>query len=251
MAGILRIGDPEIAVRLRRDTRSRRMVLRVTGLASGGPVLTMPVAAPLSVARAFLDDHEDWLRRHLAARPRIVIEDGISLPFGDGTLRIRHDPAARRTRHEAGELRVAGRAEDLASRVGAFLREAAREACAEACDRHCAALGRAARRITLRDPRGRWGSCTARGDLMFSWRLVLAPRAVLDYVVAHEVAHLAELNHSARFWAVVARLYPDYTAPRDWLRREGARLHDYDFARAEPDDASRRVSADGREEGAA
>lgn len=209
------------------------MVLRVTGLASGGPVLTMPVAAPLSLARAFLNDHEDWLRRQLATRPRVMIADGTPLPFGDATLTVRHDPAARRARHAGGELWVPGRAEDLAPRVAIFLREAAREACARATDHYCTALGRPARRLTLRDPRGRWGSCTARGDLMFSWRLVLAPRAVLEYVVAHEVAHLAELNHSPRFWAVVARLRPDYAGARDWLKRDGARLHDYDFTRAE------------------
>ena len=229
VAGILRIGDPEIAVRLRRDARSRRMVLRVAGLASGGPVLTLPPNAPLAAARAFLSDHEDWLRRHLATRPRIPVADGTVLPFGDGRLAIRAAPAGRRLIHAGDELLVPGAPEELPTRVAAFLRAAAREACALACDRHAAALGRSVRRISLRDPRGRWGSCTAAGDLMFSWRLVLAPRAVLDYVAAHEVGHLAEMNHSPRFWAVVAGLCPDYALHRDWLRREGARLHGYDF----------------------
>ncbi|TPE49962.1 M48 family metallopeptidase [Amaricoccus solimangrovi] len=210
------------------------MILRVAGLASGGPVLTIPTAAPLAAARAFLDDHEDWLRRHMAARPRIAVRDGTRLPFGDGELAIRAASGGRRLIHAEGALHVPGRPADLPGRVAAFVREAAREACAAACDRHAAALGRSVRRITLRDPKGRWGSCTARGDLMFSWRLALAPRAVLDYVAAHEVAHLAEMNHSARFWAVVAGLCPDYAAPRDWLRREGVRLHGYDFSRPGP-----------------
>lgn len=243
MAGILRVGKPEIEVRLRRDARSRRMTLRVAGLAAGGPVLTIPTAAPISAARAFLDDHEDWLRRHLAERPRIAVRDGTVLPFGDGELAIRAlggpasgsapGPVSRRLLHANGVLHVPGRSEYLPGRVAAFLREAAREACAGASDRHSTALGRPVRRISLRDPRARWGSCTTRGDLMFSWRLALAPRSVLDYVVAHEVAHLAEMNHSERFWAVVARLCPGYEGPRGWLRREGARLHGYDFSRPE------------------
>jgi predicted metal-dependent hydrolase len=86
-------------------------------------------------------------------------------------------------------------------------------------------------RVTLRDTRSRWGSCTSAGDLMFSWRLIMAPSAVLDYVVAHEVAHLAEMNHSDRFWAQVERLFPDHAAPRAWLRRNGAGLHAWDFTR--------------------
>ena len=94
---------------------------------------------------------------------------------------------------------------------------------------HAARLGRRFGRVTLRDTRGRWGSCSAAGDLMFSWRLILAPDAVLDYVAAHEVAHLAEMNHSPRFWATLAGLTPEYAAPRDWLRRNGAGLMAYDF----------------------
>jgi predicted metal-dependent hydrolase len=210
------------------------MVLRVAALATGGPVLTIPVAAPLAAAQAFLTDHEDWLRQHMAARPHVSVRDGTELPFGDGRLVVRAAPASRRLERLGEELLIPGRAEDLPGRVAAYLRAAAREACAEASDRHAATLGRSVRGITLRDTRGRWGSCTSRGDLMFSWRLALAPRAVLDYVAAHEVAHLIEMNHSARFWVVVARLCPDHAGPRAWLRAEGTRLHGYDFSRPEP-----------------
>jgi predicted metal-dependent hydrolase len=135
----------------------------------------------------------------------------------------------RRLRHECSTLHVPGPMSAVSGRVAGFLRESARAACAEGVARHAAALGRHPGRISLRDPRSRWGSCTSRGDLMFSWRLAMAPAAVLDYVVAHEVAHLAEMNHSQRFWAAVARLCPDHAGPRDWLRRNGAGLHAYDF----------------------
>ena len=201
MPEAIRIGEPAIEVRLRRNARARRMVLRV---ATSGrvPTLTLPPGVPVAHARAFLADHEGWLRRHLSAgAARVPVGEGSVLPFGDGTLTLRRQPGRGILR--SGEvLAIGGPAAALGLRPG---------------------------RITLRDPRSRWGSCTAEGDLMFSWRLVMAPPAVLDYVVAHEVAHLAELNHSPRFWAVVRRLCPGVDAWRDWLRRNGASLHHHDF----------------------
>jgi len=88
-------------------------------------------------------------------------------------------------------------------------------------------IGRRVSRISLRDPRSRWGSCTSDGALSFSWRLILAPEAVLDYVVAHEVAHMVELNHSHRFWAVVRDIAGDTRSAKVWLKEHGTRLHRY------------------------
>jgi predicted metal-dependent hydrolase len=110
-----------------------------------------------------------------------------------------------------------------------FLRELARDRLAAASDHYAAALGRPYARITLRDTRSRWGSCTSDGGLMYSWRLILAPPEVLRYVAAHEVAHLAEMNHSPAFWAQVERLYGDYQGPRSWLKSQGGRLHRFRF----------------------
>ncbi|WP_316016065.1 SprT family zinc-dependent metalloprotease, partial [Roseobacter sp. HKCCA0434] len=111
----------------------------------------------------------------------------------------------------------------------AWLRQLARDRLSEATARHAAALDSVPGRLTLRDTRSRWGSCTSEGNLMFSWRLILAPPPVLDYVAAHEVAHLLEMNHSLRFWAHVERLFPGWQAQRDWLRAEGAALHRFRF----------------------
>lgn len=233
MAEAIRIGDPALEVRLRHSPRARRMVLRVAH-SGRDAVLTMPPGVPLAKARTFLHEQEAWLRGKLTLRPvHALICDGSTLPLGDATLTIRATQGAPLSRI-GDTLLVPGPAEDLPVRVAAWLREAAREVCVTACDRHTAALGRRCGRISLRDPRSRWGSCTASGDLMFSWRLVLAPCAVLDYVVAHEVAHLAEMNHSDRFWQVVRTLCPGFDAPREWLRRHGAGLHAYDFRPSEP-----------------
>ncbi len=228
MADAIRIGDPAIEIRLRRNARARRMVLRVAQTGRG-PTLTLPPGVPLTRARAFLSDQEGWLRRHLAARPcGTRLSDGGPLPFGDVALTVRVSSGAC-VRREGLTLHVPGPPERHGPRVAAWLREEARQACVAGVARHAGCLGLRHGRISLRDTRSRWGSCTASGDLMFSWRLVLAPSAVLDYVIAHEVAHLAEMNHSPRFWAVVQRLCPDHAGPRDWLRRNGAALHAYDF----------------------
>ncbi len=230
MAGAIRIGEPAIEVRLRRDPRARRMVLRV----GRGTTLTLPSGVPLAAARAFLSDQEGWLRSQLARRPGPErVGEGTVLPFGDGTLTVRASTGGRLTRI-GDELHVPGVERDFGPRVAVYLREAARAALVEACHRHAAVIGRRPGRISLRDPRSRWGSCTAAGDLMFSWRLILAPSAVLDYVAAHEVAHLAEMNHSDRFWTVVHRLSPDCDGPRDWLRRCGTVLHGHDFSGGDP-----------------
>ena len=114
-------------------------------------------------------------------------------------------------------------------RIATFLKQAARVHLSGACDTHARALGLSYGRISLRDTRSRWGSCSTQGNLMFSWRLIMAPPQVLDYVAAHEVAHLVEMNHSAAYWAVVARVFPDHKAPRRWLRDQGATLHRYRF----------------------
>jgi predicted metal-dependent hydrolase len=231
MAEAIRIGDPAIEVRLRRNGRARRMVLRVAQ-SGRGPTLTLPPGVPLARARAFLRDQEDWLRRHLAASPGgRAVRDGSVLPFGDASLTVRAHPG-RSMLCADGILHVPGNPASFAPRVAAYLREEARRACVAGVVRHAARLGLRPGRISLRDPRSRWGSCTASGDLMFSWRLVLAPAFVLDYVVAHEVAHLREMNHSPRFWAVVRGLCPDYEIPREWLRRNGGTLHGWDFRAA-------------------
>lgn len=230
MTEAIRIGDPEIEIRLTRHPRARRMVLRLGRGAGAPPVLTLPPSVPVSRARAFALDQEGWLRSRLAAAPvRIPVRAGASLPFRGAALTL--VPAANgRTRIGEGTLEVAGCEASLGAGAAAFLREAARQRCLAAAEHHAARLGRPFGRVTLRDTRGRWGSCSAAGDLMFSWRLILAPDPVLDYVAAHEVAHLAEMNHSPRFWATLAGLMPDYAGPRDWLRRNGAGLMAYDFA---------------------
>jgi predicted metal-dependent hydrolase len=147
----------------------------------------------------------------------------------EGRLLLLAPGAGRAVRVEGDSLLIPGDPAQAGARAGAFLRALARERLVAASDRYAAMIGRQVARVTLRDTRSRWGSCAQDGALMYSWRLIMAPASVLDYVAAHEVAHMQEMNHSAAYWAVVDRLYPGWQVQRKWLHAEGQALHQYRF----------------------
>jgi predicted metal-dependent hydrolase len=220
MNSILVGGD--IPVTLRRSARARRMTLRVAR-AGGEVVLTLPQRASLQDGRAFAESRAEWLRRMRAQMPALqVAAHGALLPV-EGQARLITPSDERRVRLTPEALLVPqGRPAGVVA--AAFLKHLAHARLTVACDRHAKALGRSFRAISLRDTRSRWGSCTHDGRLMFSWRLAMAPPEVLDYVAAHEVAHLEHMDHSPDFWAATARLLPDYARHRGWLRTHGHEL---------------------------
>jgi predicted metal-dependent hydrolase len=222
-------GDPPIALVLKPSTRAKRLSLRVSRL-DGRVTLSLPRGASRRHALAFAKEKAGWIRRQLAERPDTARPmPGLTLPFRGAEVPI-VGHAARSVRFTGDAIAVPARDPDRTpARLAAFLKAHARDALAEASARHAAALGRPHGRITLRDTRSRWGSCSPAGDLMYSWRLIMAPPEVLDYVAAHEVAHLAEMNHSPAFWAQVARLYPGYQVQRRWLHENAPALHRYRF----------------------
>ena len=142
-------------------------------------------------------------------------------------IRRESDPAAPPVAIVDGEIRVRGEPAHLARRVRDHLISLARQELGRRARLHAARIGKPVARVSVRDTKSRWGSCSAKGSLSFSWRLVLAPDNVVDYVVAHEVAHLAEMNHGPRFWRLLRSLTPDCAAPRAWLTRHRARLLSY------------------------
>ncbi|NNG02718.1 MAG: M48 family metallopeptidase [Inquilinus sp.] len=206
--------------------RARRLSLRLDA-GSGEVRVVVPRAVPEAEVTRFVARHAEWLRRRLAALPPArPFHDGAVLPYLGEDHRIRHDPAHRRpVERRDGVFLVGGQPAHLPRRLTDFLRREARRELTGRAHRLAAAIDRRVAGITVRDTRSRWGSCSAAGRLNFSWRLLLAPEPVLDYVVAHEVAHLAEMNHGARFWALVNRLHTDVPAARAWLKVHGAGLH--------------------------
>jgi predicted metal-dependent hydrolase len=220
MSSILVGGD--IPVILRRSARARRMTLRVAR-AGGEVVLTLPKRASVQDGRAFAESRAEWLRSMRAQMPALQIAThGALLPV-EGRGRLITPSEQRRVALSDQALLVPqGRPAGVV--VAAFLKHLAHARLTAACDRHARALGRSFSAMSLRDTRSRWGSCTHDGRLMFSWRLAMAPPEVLDYVAAHEVAHLAHMDHSPAFWAATARLMPDYAQRRAWLRAHGHEL---------------------------
>jgi predicted metal-dependent hydrolase len=220
------LGVPvDCPVRWCRSSRARRVSLRIDARA-GEVVVTLPMRTARRAGMALLTTHAAWVMQRLAAlSPAVALVPGAAVPIGGTPHLVRHDPTARGGAFLQDEMIVvAGRAEFLARRVTDFLRAEAKRRIAVLADGHAASLGVTFRDLRLKDTRSRWGSCAPDGTLAFSWRLVMAPGWVLDYVVAHEVAHLRELNHSPRFWAHVERLTPHRGGAQDWLRENGPAL---------------------------
>jgi len=221
-------GDPPIPLILRRSARAKRISLRISQL-DGRVTLTLPKRLAEREALEFAASKEGWIRKHLAARgDDIIVALGAQIPLG-GRSYLVQPGTTRRVEITAEGIFVPGPSERVGKRLAAHLKEIARDRLAGASDDYAARLGRSYARLSLRDTRSRWGSCTSDGGLMYSWRLIMAPPEVLDYVAAHEVAHLAEMNHSCAFWDGVTRIYGDYAAPRRWLRQHGSTLHRYKF----------------------
>ncbi len=224
-------GSP-IRVHVRRHALARRLTLRVRA-AARDITLSAPPHVPLSSARDFVERHRDWIRTRLVRLPAAVpFVDGASVPFRGVPHQIVATGAVRGTvaaaiRADAPVLLVPGEAPHLGRRVTDFLKREARRDLTAAVRRHAAALGVEIGRITLRDTASRWGSCSSRGDLSFSWRLIMAPPIVLDYLAAHEVAHRLEMNHGPAYWRTVERIFPGRREAEAWLKSRGADLHRY------------------------
>lgn len=226
----VRIGDVCVAVPVHYRPDARRMILKIDRR-TGAPALTLPYSVGQGRAQQFLQDHQGWLESRLKNQPaRIPFVEGAILPVRGVPHRLEHvRPFRGETRLDPfgpePRLLVHGDPAHLASRTERFLRALAESDLREAVQRHAARLDVTIGRITIKDTRSRWGSCSSRGDLSFSWRLIFAPPDILDYLAAHEVAHRLEMNHSIRYWRHVAVLYPDFRRAEAWLNRQGAQLH--------------------------
>ena len=240
-----------IPLLLKRSPRARRFSLQVSE-ARRGAVLTMPAYSSYAEADEFLSRHLDWLKEHVAGLSEPVpFTQGAIVPLRGFAHQLRFAGCVRRRGVvwvEAAEdakaapawpggarvsvrrlprLQVSGEAEHAPRRLLDWLKRQAHLDLNARVDVHARRLDLRPKRLFVRDQTTRWGSCSTSGALSFSWRLVLAPPFVLDYLAAHEVAHLAHMNHGPRFWALVERSMPRQGEAREWLRKHGASLHRY------------------------
>jgi len=226
--GSLAVSGQALPLRMRKSRRARYLSLRLDPV-EDAVELVLPWGVSLREGLRFAASKSAWLRSQLDGRPpRVPFAPGARIPYLGVEHEIVHAPRARATvLCEPGRLLVGGGAEFVPRRVRDWLKREAARVLAERALAAAARVGRRVRRVRLRDPKSRWGSCAPDGGLSFSWRLVLAPDFVLDYVVAHEVAHLVHANHGKRFWRLLAELVADVESPRAWLRRNGAGLLRY------------------------
>jgi predicted metal-dependent hydrolase len=242
----LRFDGAVYAVRVKRHAQARRYTLRIQA-ATHEVVLTMPPRGNLRDARAFAERHGGWIAARLNRLPKPApFADGALVPIRGIDHRIALRGSARgvtATEIDADGvhlLRVSGDTPHLERRVTDFLKREAKRDLEAAAHHYATTLGVMIARISIRDQASRWGSCSSTGVLSFSWRLILAPPFVLDYLAAHEVAHLVEMNHSRRFWRLVLRICPDAHRAKTWLDAHGAGLHRYGLqtdARPDANDA--------------
>jgi predicted metal-dependent hydrolase len=212
-------------VEWRRSKRAQRVSLRIDPR-GGAVVITLPPRTARAAGMALLVDHAEWVTERLAALPGATeLTAGAFVPVDGIPLRIRHVAHLDdRARLEGGEIRVGGDPSSQARRVGDLLRGEALKRMSRLSAAKAATAGLEVLRVTVKDTRSRWGSCSADGALMFSWRLVMAPPCVQDYVAAHEVAHLRHMNHGPAFWLLVQSLTRHTEAADAWLRAEGPAL---------------------------
>jgi predicted metal-dependent hydrolase len=220
-------GGHRVKVRIEVNAKARRLIIRLDERRREA-VAVAPTSRQIGAAAAFAAERVDWISSRLQHLPEITrFEDGETIQYRGEETRITLEGTGRVARIYPGEpriLSVPGEPETTEARVVRFLKKQAKADLTRAVARHCETLRVTITGLSVKDTRSRWGSCTADGKLAFSWRLVMAPPEVLDYVAAHECAHLKEMNHSAKFWALVARCCPDWQRQRAWLRLHGTEL---------------------------
>ena len=193
--------------------------------------VSYPIYVLRSKAVAFLEAQKDWVAKQLQKIPEpVVIKDGAKITFLEKEYKISNIPNARRgVWFEDDYIFVSGDKEFLNRRVKDFLKSELKKYISTRVHYYAKKVGKDFGKISLKDTSSRWGSCASNGNLSFSWRLAFAPQFVVDYIVAHEVAHLVELNHSYKFWNVVRDIYAkDIDEPQKWLVRNATFLYSFD-----------------------
>lgn len=222
------IGSDELPVIFRRHAQARRLVLRLNTEATAVTV-TVPHGVSRLKAIDFAERSKDWIAQRISQRGHnIPLQPGSRIPLRGVEHHIVHVATTRgrvSVDTDSMAIHVAGELPHVSRRLLDWLKKNARDELTSAARRYAALMGVSFRRISVRDQRSRWGSCSTSGDLSFSWRLILTPSYVLDYVAAHEVAHLRHMDHSSKFWRMVLTHCPDAARAKRWLKTHGQDVH--------------------------
>lgn len=221
------INNERLPILIRKHRKSRRMVLRYQPLRKAIG-LTLPRYVSIRQGLHFIEEKREWLEREMQEHSHSVpLADGQIIPVLGTHYALKHIGGRGVVRIEGEAILVPGDEAFMARRVREWVKAQAREYVIGLAQEKSALVGRKVRGVALRDTSSRWGSCSHDGALSFSWRLVFAPREILEYVVCHEVAHLREHNHSDAYWNIVAQLFPNYPQAERWLKDYGHQLYGY------------------------
>ena len=219
--------EPDLEIFLRQNSNSRRLTLRISAL-DGKITLTGPNYLDFKEFKNFAVSKKSWLKAKMKSFQRpIFVSEGIKIPIIGTEIKIQCSAVQRPK--QVGSILFVSKQKPISTQVKEYLTEICKIHLDYMCKEFAERLGSKVHKITLRDTRSRWGSCSNDAKLMFSWRLVMAPEDVLAYVAAHEVAHLKHMNHSKDFWETVEYLFGPYKKERAWLKQNGSTLHRYKF----------------------
>lgn len=229
----LPLGDV-LYIKARKSKKAKRLIIKVDARTSD-VLLVYPCDVSFGYAKRFAKKHTHWILKQINRLPeRVVFSNGAFFPIFGKFHKIKHCPDeygnvwvidGQNGSHP--ELLVTGGAEYISRRVTDWLKKMAKAQLTAKTHGYAKRIDRKIGKVSIRDPISRWGSCSSRGTLSFSWRLIFAPEIIMDYVCAHEVAHLVEMNHSAKFWYQVNELMSDWEFSKNWLRKNGNKLHRY------------------------
>ena len=219
--------EPDLEIFLRRNSNSRRITLRISAL-DGKITITGPNYINFKEFKEFAESKKSWLKsKRKSFKPPILVSEGMKIPIGGVDTEISFSDI--QNPKKVGSILFVCKQKPVSTQVNKYLKEICIKHLDFICKGFAERLGSKVRKITLRDTRSRWGSCSNDGKLMFSWRLIMAPENILAYVAAHEVAHLKHMDHSNDFWETVEYLFGPYKNERTWLKHNGSSLHRYKF----------------------
>lgn len=222
----LQVGEEVLPLVIKRHRSAKRICLRYNPT-SHAISLTLPRHTRVNDGLNFLTQKSEWLITTLLEMPsKKRIKPGVVIPLLGERVRVMRDDKQRGAyKLYSDALVISGDSADFQQRMKDALRKIAKQEITARAEKMARKLGKRINRVTVRDTRSRWGSCSSTGNLSFSWRLVFAPSEVLEYVIAHEVAHLRFMNHSQKFWDMVEYLCPDYEVAKEWLKLHGKELY--------------------------
>lgn len=228
-SGSVQINKRIIPLSIIRSTRAKHISLRIAP-AKNVLIITLPWHTPLASAIKFLKGKKEWVLENIKEYPQVRLAAGVTIPVLGKEYIIRRKGERGITTIDIRrmEITVHCAPEFTERRVRDFLRKRLHERCVKRSHAMAERIDKKVRRVTITKAQSNWGSCDGKARVSFSWLLVFAPTEILEYIIAHEVAHLKEMNHGPKFWALVKELCPGMNSAQRWLKEHGHTLHQYD-----------------------